>query len=125
MKRTRFSESQIIWYFHISNYHPYRKTIRKYVNSDEERYLTTQHGRDQETGLDYRGARYYDTDVARFLSLDPLAKDHSLFSDSVYVADNPVILIDPDGKKIVFTNHASRNRKFLGATYSNCSSAPN
>ena len=68
------------------------------MNGDKERYLTTQHERDDETGLDYRGARYYDADVARFLSLDPLAKDFAAWSPYNYVVGNPVKFIDPDGK---------------------------
>lgn len=70
----------------------------RHFNGTEERYLTTQHERDQETGLDYRGARYYDADVARFLSLDPLASGFPEWSDYNYVMGNPVRLIDTDGK---------------------------
>jgi hypothetical protein len=50
--------------------------------------------------LDYRGARYYDADVARFLSLDPLAVNYPTLSDYNYVAGNPVILVDPDGRDL-------------------------
>jgi len=83
---------------YIADYFPYGKVLREYVNGDKERYLTTQHERDNETGLDYRGARYYDSDVARFLSLDPLASDYPSLSDYSYVAGNPIIFIDPDGR---------------------------
>jgi hypothetical protein len=51
-----------------------------------------------ETGLDYRGARYYDSDVARFLSLDPLAAKFAEWSDYNYVLGNPVMLVDLDGR---------------------------
>ncbi len=60
--------------------------------------MTTQHERDVETGFDYRGARFYDAEVGRFLSLDPLAVDYPSWSDYSYVMGNPVIFIDPDGK---------------------------
>jgi len=85
---------------YIGDYFPYGKVLREYVNGDKERYLTTQHERDNETGLDYRGARYYDSDVARFLSLDPLASDYPSWSDYNYVAGNPIMLIDPTGKSV-------------------------
>lgn len=62
--------------------------------------MNTQHERDRETGLDYRGARYYDSDVARFLSLDPLAAKYPMLSPYNYVAGNPIIFIDPDGREI-------------------------
>jgi len=86
---------------YIGDYFPYGKVLREYVNGDKERYLTTQHERDNETGLDYRGARYYDSDVARFLSLDPLASDYPSWSDYCYVAGNPIVFVDPDGKDII------------------------
>jgi RHS repeat-associated protein len=60
--------------------------------------VTTGHERDTETGLDYRGARFYDSDVARFLSLDPLAAQFPEWSAYNYVLGNPVMFVDPDGK---------------------------
>ena len=60
--------------------------------------MTTQHERDKETGLDYRGARFYDSDIARFLSLDPLAKQFPAWSAYNYVMGNPISLIDPTGR---------------------------
>ena len=50
------------------------------------KYLTTHHERDVETGYDYRGARFYDADIARFLSLDPSAVQYPRLSDYGYVA---------------------------------------
>jgi len=80
-----------------TDYYPYGKVLREFVNTPE-RYLTTGHERDVETGLDYRGARYYNSDIGRFLSLDPLAKDFPSWSDYNYVLGNPIFFIDPDGK---------------------------
>jgi RHS repeat-associated protein len=84
---------------HAVDYFPYGSILREFVNSTgPEKYLTTHHERDQETGLDYRGARYYDSDVARFLSLDPLAADYASWSPYNYVLGNPIRLVDPDGR---------------------------
>ncbi|MEZ4755496.1 MAG: RHS repeat-associated core domain-containing protein [Flavobacteriales bacterium] len=83
---------------HAADYYPYGSILRQHINGAQEKYLTTHHERDLETGLDYRGARYYDSDVARFLSLDPLAKKYSSWSAYNYVMGNPVSLVDPDGK---------------------------
>ncbi|MEZ4755494.1 MAG: RHS repeat-associated core domain-containing protein [Flavobacteriales bacterium] len=81
-----------------SDYHPYGSILRQHINGAQEKYLTTHHERDLETGLDYRGARYYDSDVARFLSLDPLAADYASWSPYNYVMGDPVSLVDPDGR---------------------------
>ena len=83
---------------HAADYFPYGKVLREYVGREKERYLTTQHERDEETGLDYRGARYYDSDIARFLSLDPLAADFLSWSAYNYVMGNPIVFIDKNGK---------------------------
>ena len=75
--------------------------------------MTTGHERDAETGLDYRGARFYDADVARFLSLDPLAAEFPAWSDYNYVLGNPVMLVDPDGRS-ASSPIFGRDGKFLG-----------
>jgi len=80
-----------------TDYYPYGKVLREY-QPKAEKYITTHHERDTETGLDYRGARYYDADVARFLSLDPAAMQFPTFSAYNYVAGNPIMFIDPDGR---------------------------
>ncbi|MCJ8291346.1 MAG: RHS repeat-associated core domain-containing protein [Flavobacteriales bacterium] len=94
----------------VVDYFPYGKILRELENGDKERYLSTQHERDQEIGLDYRGARYYDSEVSRFLSLDPKARDYPSLSNYIYVADNPIAFIDPDGKKFVIPNEEQREQ---------------
>jgi RHS repeat-associated protein len=82
----------------VHDYFPYGKELRGYHASDPERYQSTNHERDLETGLDYRGARFYDSDVARFLSLDPLAAAYAPISPYNYVLGNPLSFVDPDGR---------------------------
>lgn len=80
---------------------PYGKILREYVDGDGgDRYLSTAHERDKETGLDYRGARYYDSDIARFLSIDPWAAKYPGWNPYNYVVGNPLIFIDPTGKGV-------------------------
>ncbi len=83
---------------YAADYFPYGKVLREFVNERAEKYLTTLHQRDEETGLDYRGARYYDSDVARFLSLDPKTTEFASWSPSSYVLGNPITLVDPSGR---------------------------
>jgi len=83
------------------DYYPFGKILREYHAGQKEKYLTTQHERDGETGFDYRGARIYDSDLGRFLSLDPASIIYPSLSDFSYVNNNPVKYIDPTGKYFV------------------------
>src|SRR5690606_38398714 len=44
------------------------------------------------------GFRYYDPAIGRFPSVDPLADSYAPFSPYNYCLNNPVLLIDPDGR---------------------------
>ncbi|GJM65022.1 RHS repeat-associated core domain-containing protein [Persicobacter diffluens] len=52
---------------------------------------------DDETGLYYYGARYYDPRSSVWLSVDPLGEERSWLSPFNYCQNNPIIRIDPDG----------------------------
>jgi len=79
------------------DYYPFGKILREYHAGQKEKYQTTQHERDGETGFDYRGARIYDSDLGVFLSIDPHYANYPNLSPYVYVNDNPILFIDPDG----------------------------
>ncbi len=55
--------------------------------------------RDLETGLSYFGSRYYSSDLSIWLSVDPMSGKYPSFSPYVYCANNPVKLVDPDGRQ--------------------------
>ncbi|MGD9493428.1 MAG: RHS repeat-associated core domain-containing protein [Bacteroidales bacterium] len=55
---------------------------------------------DNTTGFSYFGARYYDSDLSVWLSVDPLADKYPSMSPYMYCAGNPVVLFDSDGRKI-------------------------
>ena len=57
---------------------------------------------DEETGLYYYGARYYDPVTSVWQSVDPLAEKYPNISPYAYVANNPVNATDPDGRYIIF-----------------------
>jgi len=62
--------------------------------------------RDQETGLDYFGARYYGSRIGRFTTVDPVYTwqqnllDPQRWNRYAYARNNPYRYVDPDGKAI-------------------------
>lgn len=55
---------------------------------------------DEETGLYYYGARYYEPRFSLWISVDPLVELYRNISPYAYVANNPIVYTDPDGRKI-------------------------
>ena len=59
---------------------------------------------DDETGLYYYGARYYDSEIGRFVSVDPWEgdlKDPQSLNKYSYTRNNPVIYTDPTGNEFI------------------------
>ncbi len=63
----------------------------------DSRYKFTAKELDNETQYTYFGARYLDSEVSIWLSIDPLSDKYPSMSAYMYCAGNPVILVDPDG----------------------------
>ncbi|HLP04618.1 MAG TPA: toxin TcdB middle/N-terminal domain-containing protein [Paludibacter sp.] len=61
-------------------------------------YLFNAKERDDETGLTYYGARYYDSEGVNWWSTDPQKFDAPNFGSYVYCFDSPVVYVDPNGK---------------------------
>jgi len=61
------------------------------------RFKFTGKERDAETGYTYFGARYYDSGLSVWLSVDPLSDMYPSTSPFMYVRGNPVMLVDPNG----------------------------
>ncbi len=59
------------------------------------------------------GARIYDARIGLWLSIDPLFKKYPYLSPYNYVADNPVIYYDNDGRKIKFAKGTTKEDKKL------------
>ena len=58
---------------------------------------------DEETGLYYYGARYYDPRLSLWLSIDPKEEKYSNVSTYCYVISNPLKYTDPTGMEIDMT----------------------
>ena len=99
----------------VVDYYPYGKELRTWFALGQERYLSTEHERDFETGLDYRGARMYDAEYGRFLGVDPLAGAFVGWTGYHYVHGNPVGLVDPTGA--FAEGDLSRNGNFEGSPH--------
>jgi RHS repeat-associated protein len=54
--------------------------------------------KDAETGYNYFGARYYDSGLSVWLSVDPMSDKYPSMSPYNYCANNPIRLCDPNGK---------------------------
>lgn len=86
----------------LHDYFPFGEEIAPML--DHNTHLFTGHERDKETGLDYMLARYYGSSLSRFLSVDPSDRSVDRYRPQswnryAYVQNNPLIRIDPDGRK--------------------------
>ena len=54
--------------------------------------------KDSETGYHYFGARYYNSDLSLWLSVDPMSDKYPNLSPYNYCLWNPLRVIDPDGR---------------------------
>ena len=59
---------------------------------------------DEETGMYYYGARYYDPRLSLWISSDPLGEKYPNLNSYCYTACNPVNAVDPDGNVVIFVN---------------------
>ena len=83
-------------------YYPYGSTSYEAVNTTikaaAKRYRFTGKERDEESGFEYYGARYYAPWLGRWVAADPsgLVAGVNRFS---YCHSRPLVLLDPDGKQ--------------------------
>ncbi len=84
-----------------------------------EKYKFTEKERDDLTGYDYFGARYYDSELARFQTIDPHSDLYPPLSPYSYVGNNPLIYVDPSGMdSIYFMDQENRPEdNYSGDTY--------
>ena len=94
----------------IADTYSSRSSAGNYNDSNPaSRHLFTAKERDQESGLDYFGARYFSGALGRFTSADAPFLDQYEGSPQSwnlygYVRNNPLRLIDPTGQKCVATD---------------------
>ena len=93
--------------FEHLEYFPFGETwVEEATNTQRTPYLFTGKELDEETGLYYYGARYYDPRTSQFISADPLLVQQpaevirrpGLVGAFSYALNNPVMYTDPDGR---------------------------
>jgi RHS repeat-associated protein len=83
---------------------------------DTVRQKFTSKERDNETALDYFGARYYASTQGRFTGVDPIKLTGERLFDPTslnlyaYCRNNPLKYLDPDGEDLVLANAGARTR---------------
>ena len=76
---------------------------------------------DEETGMYYYGARYYEPRLSLWMSTDPLQEKYPNINTYCYTINNPIIFIDPDGKD--WFKYQAKNEKTATWHYHKGSSA--
>ena len=79
-------------------YFPFGETfIEERTDAEYTTYLFNGKELDEETGLYYYGARYYDQKISIWYGVDPLAEKYYSISPYAYCGNNPIRFIDPNG----------------------------
>jgi RHS repeat-associated protein len=92
------SSGNVLW---KENYRPYGEKLNNQPASANNRIWFAGKPYDQNTGLSYMGARYYDPMLGRFVGVDPVGvKEENIhsFNRYAYANDNPYKFVDPDGR---------------------------
>jgi RHS repeat-associated protein len=93
-----------------TDYYPFGLTSSLYSSSTDNKYLYNGKELQQELALDWYdyGARFYDPQIGRWHSGDPLGENHFNYTSYNYCLNNPILLIDPAGADTSFSNNDSR-----------------
>lgn len=87
----------------VNHYYPFGGLLSSSVSNAVQPYKYNGKELDRKDGLDWYdyGARMYDSQIGRWLNVDPLADKYYSLSPYQYVSNNPINAIDPDGKKCI------------------------
>ena len=96
-------------------YLPYGELlVDEHSSSENMPYKFNGKEMDEETGLYYYGARYLNPVTSLWYGVDPLAEKYVTTGGYVYTLDNPVKLVDTDGRKVyIFTETKGTGHTFV------------
>ena len=83
-------------------------------------YLFNAKELDEETGMYYYGARYYEPRLSLWISCDPKQGKYPYFTTYCYALNNPIKFVDPDGEDVFVSVGGTP----VGTTTINLSSSP-
>jgi len=101
-------------------YSGYGERLKNEAGATANKVWYTSRHQDEDTGLVYMGARYYDPALGRFLSMDSVGfneqNSHS-FNRYAYANNNPYKYSDPDGRMAHLVARATYGVSYQAATY--------
>ncbi|MET7254007.1 SpvB/TcaC N-terminal domain-containing protein [Dyadobacter fermentans] len=98
-------------------YLPYGETFMEQRVNHSSQFLFNGKEQDQETGLYYYGARYYDPHTYQWLGVDPMAEKYPGFSPYNFVLGNPLRNIDLKGEEAEENTNLHVNQSVNSAGY--------
>lgn len=100
-----------------NHYYPFGTTFAESTNRANQPYKYNGKELDQLHGLnlyDY-SARYYESAIGRFTTIDPKAESYPWNSPYMYAGNNPILNFDPDGEDYWSTNDPELIKQFLNS----------
>ena len=96
-----YTDGEAIQHLH---YLPFgEEQIAQRLTSFNSRYTFSAKEKDIETGYSYFGARYYDSNLSIWLSVDPMSDKYPSLTPYNYCNNSPIILVDPNGMEVIVT----------------------
>ena len=98
-------------------YLPYGELlVDEHSSSEELPYNFNGKQFDDETGLYYYGARYMNPVASIWYGVDPIREMYVANSCYIYCLNNPIIFIDPNGKKVKIVNDVNQGLSVIRGT---------
>lgn len=100
----------------VNDYYPFGGLLSSSLSNNVQPYKYNGKELNRDNGLDWYdyGARMYDSSLGRFMIMDPLAEKYYSISLYGFCQNNPVNIIDPDGKSTWVINNSDGTYRIVG-----------